>query len=201
MVFSFNAPGQCKRDNLSRLNLWSSRLITQRLDFEPIEEGHAQALFSQLQDPRIYRFIPFNAPRSTGELAARFVKLSAGSSPDGSEKWLNWALRLRDAADYVGTLQATIRPDETALIAYVVFPSYWRAGYAREAAAELIHFLFAERQVRVVEAQIDTRNVASIKLVESFGFVRTATLENADFYHGAFRHEYHYSLESSRTPR
>jgi ribosomal-protein-alanine N-acetyltransferase len=48
-----------------------------------------------------------------------------------------------------------------------------------------------------VAAEIDTRNTASIHLVEALGFARVATTPGADFFKGAASDEYRYELSAS----
>jgi RimJ/RimL family protein N-acetyltransferase len=170
---------------------------TPRLLLEPLVTGHAIALFEALQAPDLYIYIPQEPPSSLGALTARYAALSSRRSPDGHEAWLNWALRQRATGDYVGTVQATVRADHTALLAYMVFPAFWRQGYAREGCARVLAHLFEDYHVSRVAAEIDTRNTASIHLVEALGFARVATTPGADFFKGAASDEYRYELSAS----
>jgi len=163
---------------------------TARLDCEPLAPRHAGVLFEGQADSALYRFIPHD-PLSEEQLRRRFELLATRRSQDGKQLWLNWALHARAANAYVGSLQATVFPDARAAIAYSVFSSYQRCGFAREACDGLLSFL-AERGVREATADIDTRNRASIALVESLGFVRERETKNADFFKGATSDEYRY---------
>jgi len=102
-----------------------------RLSLEPLLPEHARLLYQDLTDGRLYRFIPTNAPEPVEALENRYRKLSSRISPDGSETWLNFVMRLRQdgaraQAIYVGTLEATVYPDRSAYIAYTVFVLFWR---------------------------------------------------------------------------
>lgn len=99
----------------------------------------------------------------------RYRVWSRGTSPDGSERWLNWAARLRGTETYVGWFQATVRDDRTSEIAYVVFPDHQRQGFAREAASGVIGHLLRDHRVGRVYATVDRRNAASIALATSLG--------------------------------
>jgi RimJ/RimL family protein N-acetyltransferase len=168
---------------------------TPRLVLEPLVAAHAEALFPALQAPELYQFIPQDSPRSLGDLAARYAILATRHSPDGTEVWLNWVLRQRDAGVYVGTVEVTVYADATeepAYLAYQVFPPFWHQGYAREACAHVLTHLVTTYGVRRVVTEIDTRNAASIHLVETLGFVRIAVKPNAAFFKGADSDEYRY---------
>jgi RimJ/RimL family protein N-acetyltransferase len=171
-----------------------ARLETSRLWIEPLIPAHATRLYEPLQDERLYEFIPQDPPASPQALEARYVALSSRRSPDGREAWLNWALRGRRSGDYVGVLEATVHENLTATIAYMVFVPYQGRGLAAEACSRLLAHLFEDYRVSVVAAEIDTRNVASIALVESLGFERVAFHKDADHFKGSSSDEYRYEL-------
>ena len=107
-------------------------------------------------------------------------------------------LRARVGAQCLGCVQATVfNEDNTALIAYTVFPQYWRQGYAKEAILTVLDFLFGQFNLSAVDALIDSRNVSSIALIESCRFSRIEWLPNADHFKGASSDEYRYRLHRS----
>ena len=163
---------------------------------EPIVPAHAAAIYEQLLDRRLYQFIPQDPPTSLQVLETRY-QVSSRLSPDRREAWLNWALRRREENIYVGILEATVHADQTAALAYMIFPPFWRQGYAKEGCKRVINHLFQDYKVSVVTADIDTRNTASIKLVEALGMQRLSTQMNADFFKGSVSHEYRYALMPS----
>jgi [ribosomal protein S5]-alanine N-acetyltransferase len=174
-------------------------LETPRLILEPLVPAHASAIYNQLLDKKLYQFIPREPPISLQVLETRYLALSSRLSPDKQEVWLNWVIRLREsnAYAYVGTLEATVRNDRVATIAYTIFSLFWRHGYAKEGCRRIIELLFRDYQINVVAADLDTRNMASISLVETLGFKRVSTQNNADFFKGVVSHEYRYELVSS----
>jgi RimJ/RimL family protein N-acetyltransferase len=167
-------------------------LVTERLVLEPLVVAHAQALYPFLCDERLYPYIPQEPPASMDALAERHRRLEPRRSPDGQQVWLNWAARLREGSSYVGVFQATIEPDGEAFLAYMVFPAQQRQGYAREGGQRVIECLVGEYGVCQVVAEIDTRNRASVAVVEALGFVRVAEHLAADFFKGSVSDEYRY---------
>ncbi|HET8846346.1 MAG TPA: GNAT family N-acetyltransferase [Ktedonobacteraceae bacterium] len=167
-------------------------LETPRLVLEPLQIAHAPVLYAALQSEAIYKYIPEDPPASVETLVARYQQLSRRMSPDGQELWLNWAMRLHEEDSYTGILQTTIFSDETAYLAYILFPVFWGQGYAREGCERVLDLLYQGYRVHKVSAEIDTRNTASLKLIESLGFQRVTTIFNADFFKGSASHEYRY---------
>ena len=176
-------------------------LETARLTLEPLRPDHAAALHPGLRDASLYRFIPQDPPASIARLEERYRRLSTRRSPDGQEAWLNWALRLRGTTEYVGTLEATVHPTNTATVAYLLFTPYQRRGYASEGLTALLGLLFDGYGVDSVAADIDTRNAPSIALIERLGFERVATHLGVDHFKDAPSDEYRYELgRSHRKP-
>lgn len=167
-------------------------LTTTRLLLEPLVAAHAQVVYPLLLDERLYTYIPQEPPPSVDWLAARYQRLATRRSPDGQQIWLNWVARLRDEPTYVGTFEATVEPDQTALLAYMIFPSHQGRGYAREGGLRVLEHLVRNHGVRLVVAEIDTRNRASIGVVEALGFARVALHSAADFFKGSVSDEYRY---------
>jgi RimJ/RimL family protein N-acetyltransferase len=149
--------------------LSAEQLETERLVLEPIGRHHARTLFPLVSDVRLFTYVDQAPPTSEQALEMRYRGWSTGLSPDGSERWLNWAARLRGTEDYVGWFQATVRADRTAEIAYVTFVDHQRHGYAKEGTAAVIAHLVRSYLVTSIVATVDPRNEASIALAQALG--------------------------------
>jgi RimJ/RimL family protein N-acetyltransferase len=169
-------------------------LTSARLVLEPLVAAHASLLYPHLLDERLYRFIPQDPPSSENALRDRYRRLETRRSPDGEEMWLNWVMRLTQTDAYVGTLEATVYPNRTAEVAYMVFSAHQGSGYATEGLQRVLDYLVAVAKVRTIAVQIDTRNTASIALVERLGFHRKVMIRDADFFKGATSDEFHYEM-------
>jgi [ribosomal protein S5]-alanine N-acetyltransferase len=180
---------------LSIATFESSVLQATRFKLEPLVADHAARMFEELRDPQGYRYIPQDPPGGLEELTTRYKRLENRRSPDGSEAWLNWALV--DANEKAhGYVQATVQlSSHEAWVAYFVFASSQRQGYAKEALRTLLPLLRDAYGIERIHAEIDTRNVASLRLVESLGFDRVRHVKQADEFKGAVSDEFHYSID------
>ncbi len=170
-----------------------ANLFSERLRIEPIRSAHAELVFSALQNQTIYTYLPDDPP-TAADLQKRYDYWEKGCSPDGSELWLNWVAFQRDTGTPVGTFQATLPMGKAGAFAYIVFPSFWKRGYGREMATCILTHLFDAHPLPSLYAEIDTRNLGSIRLVESLGMKRIKTTHAADFFKGASSDEYTYSV-------
>ena len=178
------------------MNQLSEKIIrTDRLILTPLKVAHASAMFEGLLDPGSYAFLPDVPLTDVAALAARYERLERGRSPDGREIWLNWVIGFVDVPELGGYVQFTVQPyARRALVAYFVFAAHRQQGIAREAVAAALAEVIAHFPLAHVDAEIDTRNVASIRLIERLGFVRQRLVRNADQFKGAASDEVHYSL-------
>jgi RimJ/RimL family protein N-acetyltransferase len=172
-------------------------LHTPRLRLEPQLPDHAERLYPLLLDARLYEHIPGEPPQSLDALREDLQRLSARRAPSGDELWLNWVLcDVRDG-NYVGRVQATVRIDRPAYLAYEVFPAHWQQGYATEGCRRMMQWLLDELRVRGFMAEVDSLNTASLRLLERLGFRRTQFRAAADRFKGRSSDEWTLELDAA----
>ena len=169
---------------------------TERLLLEPLKKEHAIALYSLLQDTSLYQYIPQKPPISLKALEQRYQNLETRLSPDESEAWLNWAIWIEEREIYGGFIEITVSANYSGQIAYMLSPLFWGQGYAFEACRHLIINVWQNYHITEMIAEVDTRNLASIRLLERLGFVNVETRKDVDFFKGSQSHEYIYQLSS-----
>ncbi|MBC7769956.1 MAG: GNAT family N-acetyltransferase [Phycisphaerales bacterium] len=146
-------------------------LQTQRLQLQPIEPAHAEAMWPVLRDPALYKWIDRAPPAHFSDVQARFARISQGRSPDRDEQWLNWTV-WTGADVAIGIVEATVRPGNEVAIGYMFGADHWGKGYAREAIAAAIAAMSGAGAAGF-EAVIDARNTRSLALIERLGFQRS----------------------------
>jgi ribosomal-protein-alanine N-acetyltransferase len=108
--------------------------------------------------------------------------------------WLNWVIGSVAMQELLGYVQFTVKlGEQRALVAYFVLPAHRKMGVATEAIRASLSEVVTSFRLARVDAEIDTRNAASIAVVERLGFVRTRLVPHADEFKGAISDEYHYS--------
>lgn len=150
----------------------SRRMITiesAALRLEPLVAAHAEEMFAPMSAAAIYDLMPGQPPASVGELRRRYRRLEKRRSADGSQRWLNWVIRLR-SGHCAGFVQATIHPGFTADFAFVLAPEHWGHGLAFEACRHVLPHLAEGFGVRTLFATVDPRNSRSVRLLERLGF-------------------------------
>jgi RimJ/RimL family protein N-acetyltransferase len=155
-------------------------LHTSRFALVPLVAAHADALYPILADPRQLEYLDEGAPASLEALRTRYQRLESRRSPDGSEHWLNWAIVGTEAGcSAIGFVQATVREDRTAWVAYEVGCQWWGRGIATEATYAMIDHLALHYAVTRFLATVDARNERSWRLLQRLGFRRAPAEEAA----------------------
>jgi RimJ/RimL family protein N-acetyltransferase len=150
-------------------------LVTERLLLHPLHPRDADEMAAVLGDDRLHAFTG-GQPLSVDALRHRYRRLALGRSPDGTETWLNWILRLRATNAAVGTVQATVTTagdSQHALIAWVVGLPWQRQGIASEATLALVEWL-DRCGIATISATIHPEHAASQRVASRAGLLPTA---------------------------
>ena len=131
-----------------------------------------------LADPALYEFTG-GSPPSLEELRERYRLQAVGRSPDGSEEWLNWIVRLAEDGRAIGFVQATI-VDGRADTAWLIGVPWQGHGFATEAARALVVWLEAGDDVGVVTAHIRPGHRASATVASRAGLSPTEEVEDGE---------------------
>ena len=141
---------------------------TDRCVLEPQVEAHAAAMFEVLSDPAIYEFerVP---PPSLDRLAAGYRLRESRVSPDGSEKWLNWVVRL-PTSELAGYVQATVLDSGVSYVAYEFASKHWRQGIGSASVRAMLAELAEAYAVHTFVAVLKSANFRSMGLLRHLGF-------------------------------
>ena len=150
---------------------------TANLTLEPQVAAHADEMFAVLSDPAIYEY-ENEPPPSLEWLRARFARLESRRSGDGREQWLNWVIRL-PGAELIGYVQATVRSDARAAVAYALTSQHWGRGLARQAVQAMLWELAERYHVRDLSAVLKQENLRSRHLLERLGFALASPEQHA----------------------
>jgi ribosomal-protein-alanine N-acetyltransferase len=160
---------------MTRMALPAPTLHTARLRLRPFGDADADGLFALHTSARVLRY--WDAPPwSERARAGRFItacrqmaqegtgaRLAVDRLPDGM--FIGWCSLTRWNPDY-----------RSASLGYCFAEAAWGRGYATEAARALLRWAFETLDLNRVQAETDTRNAASARVLEKLGFVSEGTL-------------------------
>jgi ribosomal-protein-alanine N-acetyltransferase len=97
------------------------------------------------------------------------------------EELFGWSIVLKRTGDVIGTC-ALFDCDinqQVAEVSYELHPDYWNNGFTRELLPSLLEFGFNELGLNRVSAFVDSRNLASLKLLDRVGFQREGLMRES----------------------
>ena len=128
----------------------------------------AAELHALLWTPDVNTGTDDGSAASLQDVRARIRRWERRRSPDGSEIWLNWTLRLKDDQTVVGRMQATVT-EAWADMAWVIGRRYRSQGYATEAGRCIAAWLLEFFNLGEVRATIHPNNTASQRVATNVG--------------------------------
>ena len=160
---------------MASMSLTTPTLETERLRLRPVADADADALWAMHSDAHVLRYWD-SPPWADRSRAQRFIAASRTMAEDGSGvrlaidraadgRFLGWCSLSRWNPDY-----------RSAAIGYCLAEPAWGQGYATEAARAVLDWAFGTLDLNRVQAETDTRNLASARVLEKLGFVREGTL-------------------------
>jgi [ribosomal protein S5]-alanine N-acetyltransferase len=150
-------------------------LHTARLRLRPFTDGDADALFALQSDAHVLRYWD-SAPWSDPGRARQFIARCRELAEEGTGARM--AIDRGSEETFVGwcTLARWDPGHRSASLGYCLAEAAWGHGYATEAARALLQWAFDTLPLNRVQAEVDTRNAASARVLEKLGFVREGTL-------------------------
>ena len=150
-------------------------LVTARLRLRPFEEADAAPLFALHSDAHVLRYWD-SPPWESPERAQRFLATCRALAEEGSGA----RVAVEDLHDgtFLGWCSLTRWNPQfrSAALGYCYGSGAWGQGYATEAARALLGWAFEVLDLNRVQAETDTRNAGSARVLEKLGFVREGTL-------------------------
>ncbi|MDT0612250.1 GNAT family N-acetyltransferase [Streptomyces lancefieldiae] len=150
-------------------------LHTARLRLRPFTDADAGPLYALHSSAHVLRYWD-SAPWTERARAEHFIAVCRKLADEGTGARV--AIDRASDGAFVGWC-ALVEWDpnyRSASLGYVLDDAMWGHGYATEAAHALLQWAFDTLDLNRVQAETDTRNVASARVLEKIGFVREGTL-------------------------
>lgn len=150
-------------------------LVGGRIRLRQVVESDAPALLEVFGDPAVARYL--GIPRLTGiEDSRNMVREIVEGAHSG--ELLQWALTADGDDRLVGAcmLARISWPSERAEVGFAIGAAHWRRRLASAAVPLVIDHAFGALGFHRLEADVDPRNEASLRLLERLGFRREGHL-------------------------
>lgn len=153
------------------MSLATPTLQSARLLLRPFAEADLEALYTLQSNARVLRY--WNSPPWTDRARApAFLAECRQMERDGSGA--QFAIQALATRTFVGWCSMfRWNPVYRSLgVGYCLDEPAWGKGYATEAVRAMLHWAYGALDLNRVEAELDTRNTASARVLEKLGFER-----------------------------
>ena len=178
---------------MTRVPLPAPTLRTARLRLRPFGDADADGLFALHSNARVLRY--WDAPPWSDRVRAeRFITACRQMAEEGTGARL--AVDRLPGGAFIGWCGLTRwNPGyRSASLGYVFGEAAWGQGYATEAARGLLGWAFGTLDLNRVQAETDTRNVASARVLDKLGFIREGRLREDCVVNGEVSDSWVYGL-------
>ena len=168
----------------------SDRLVIRRFRAED-----AASLAAYRSDPATARYQSWDVPFSH-EQARSFIDGLDSANPDTPGEWFQFAVVEAATGMHIGDVAAAVDADDPRLatIGVTLATSAQGHGYAGEAVAWLLDYLFLDRRKHRVTADCDVRNSGAVALLDHLRVRREAHHVQSAWWKGEWVDEYVYAI-------
>lgn len=146
-------------------------LETERLLLRTWSPADRDDGFKIWSDPEVMRYIGTGRPNeSPDETSAWLARMIAHQERHG---FCYWAIVEKESGQLIGSCGMVYQLDGSLPIdfGYTLARSRWGRGLTTEAARAALHYAFERLRLPRMVASVDSRNVASRRVLEKIGFV------------------------------
>lgn len=167
-------------------------LHTDRLLLRALTPDDAEAMFALRSDPRAMQYVPRPLARTREDAAAHIAMILAEQKANNC---IQWVIALKDDPAMMGVIGYwRMKPEHYRTeLGYMLLPANWGRGIISEAIAVVVDHAFHVLGFHSIEAIVDPRNPASMRVLEKNGFVREGWFRENYFHEGKFRDSAVYS--------
>ena len=160
-------------------------LDTKRLRLRPLSMRDEKDMYRYASDPAVSRHVLWDAhesPRDTRSTLRSAIRQYRSGSPG------SFAIERRSDRRMIGTIGFMWINTEhrSAEVGYSLARDCWNQGYATEALAAVLRFGFDTLRLNRIEAQHETSNPASGRVMQKCGMTYEGTLRSRVFNKGHF---------------
>ena len=153
------------------------QITSERLIMRPIQPEDSDSVFSYRSNAVINQYQGW-IPKTIDDVHNFILNLT---SPEINQPgtWFQFVLIKKDNVELIGDIGVHFHASDTSQVEMgcTLNHEYHGKGYAFEAVAVLINYIFDELGKRRIVASIDLRNLPSIRLIERLGFRKKAHIK------------------------
>ena len=142
-------------------------ILTERLLLRRPHMDDLDAIFEIMSNPSAMRYWS-TLPHASKDVTRPWLERMIARTEAGGEDFI-----IEHEGRVIGDVGAGRLPD----FGFIIHPDYWGRGFATEASLACIAHIFRNTAATELRADVDPRNVASLRVLARLGFAETGRAE------------------------
>lgn len=142
-------------------------ILTERLLLRRPHMDDLDAMFEIMSNPLAMRYWS-TLPHASKDVTGPWLERMIARTEAGGEDFL-----IEHEGRVIGDVGAGRLPD----FGFIIHPDYWGHGFATEASVACIAHIFRNTTATELRADVDPRNVGSLRVLARLGFIETGRAE------------------------
>jgi len=169
-------------------------IVTQRLLIRNMEPEDLDDFVAYRSNPDVVRFQSFDI--MDRQMAKKFIAEHQNLTFGKPGQWVQHSIVHKESGKLIGDCAIKLDASDirVAEIGITVSPMHQKQGFAREALSAIVNSLFTIPGLHRIVELVDTRNEASISMLEGCGFRREGHFIKSYDDNGVWTDEFQYAL-------
>ena len=150
---------------------------TERLIIRNLIEMDSDDYYDMMRNPNVMSLLPRSI--MTREESNNHLMDIINTDQNLSDKKV-WGIETKGSNEFIGLCAFVKNNDNEDEIGYRLREKFWRKGFGTEIAKGLISFGFEQLKMEKITADVDTKNLNSVKILEKFMSPKKEFFNNSD---------------------
>lgn len=138
---------------------------TDRLSIRKLKESDSDSYYDMMGNPNVMNMVP----RKVMSRIESDKHLNDFLNPNQNQTNIQvWAIDTKENNEFIGICAFLKNDEDEDEIGYRLRELFWRKGYGTEIAKGLISYGFNQLKLEKITADVDTKNLYSVKILEKF---------------------------------
>ncbi|MBL7935542.1 MAG: GNAT family N-acetyltransferase [Bacteroidia bacterium] len=174
---------------MQKLSIITNRLIIRNLVITDLDNFHQYR-----SNPEVTKYQGFDV--MTKEACADFINSQAEKQFGKPGQWIQYAIENKETNQLIGDCAVKLHQYDVRLaeIGMTISDLHQKKGYAKEALAGILDWLFETQNIHRITEIVDAENVASINLLKSLNFKQEGHFIENIFFKGKWGSEFQFAM-------
>ena len=174
---------------MKKLIIDTERLLIRNLKATDLADFHFYR-----SNPEVTKYQGFDV--FTMDQSSEFIQGQLDNEIGKPGEWVQYGIENNKTKQLIGDCAIKLEPYDIRIaeVGITISNTEQRKGYAKEALAGILNFLFAIEDFHRVSEIVDAENLASIQLLKSLGFKQEGHFIENIFFKGKWGSEFQYAM-------